>query len=462
MKKLSTQLTLSIIVIILVIVSLISLVSNLMLNRQFERYISVQQKERASEITESLSLYYNSFTRIWNLDSIHALGMHSLNEGYILSVYDNRDNKIWDAESHEMTLCLKVMEEISARMEQHGAEGAFTAYEYSIEQNGQKIGTAKISYYSPFFLSENDFSFLGSLNAIFIAVGLISILASLFIGELLARRITRPIVKTSDIAMQIAAGNYDIQFEGETKTRELRNLMLTINHLASALSRQEKFRKQLSADIAHELRTPLATLGTHLEAMTMQIWEPTPERLKSLHEEILRLSTIVADLERIERVEGENLMLNKAPVDLFELVRTVCVSFEGELRKKDLKFTLDGGASVINIDKDKISGVISNIMSNAVKYTPEHGEIRAYVQDSENNSIFIMEDTGIGIPQDELPHIFERFYRADKSRNRNTGGTGLGLAIVKAIVTAHGGTVDVQSGLNPGSRFIVTLPKHVS
>lgn len=459
MKKLSTQLTLSILAVVLITMTLISLSSNFILKGQFEKYISAQHQKNISEITKSLSLYYSPLTRTWDLGSVHALGMYSLNEGYILKLFDNSGTDIWNAENHNIVLCSKVMSEISMRMAQYGQEGGFSEHVYVVENNGQNIGTLKVSYFGPIFMNENEFSFIKSLNMILIIAGLFAVVFSILIGGILARRIARPITKISVIAKEIANGNYAMHFEGETKIIELKSLMSVINYLSSMLSKQEKFRKQLSADVAHELRTPLTTLSSHLEAMTLHIWEPTPDRLKNCHEEILRLNTLVADLEHLERAEGENLTLSKTPTDLRELLSSVCGSFERELLKKDLTFTLEGDSTIVNVDKDKIRQVACNLMSNAVKYTPEHGEIRVQIQDSEKNGIFIIEDTGIGIPSDELPHIFERFYRADKSRNRGTGGTGLGLAIANAIVNAHEGSIEVQSELNHGSRFMVTIPK---
>jgi signal transduction histidine kinase len=332
--------------------------------------------------------------------------------------------------------------------------------DYDITQSGRQIGVVNIRFYGPYFLSDTDFQFLDSLNLLLVSTGLVCLLLSILAGAWLARRISRPIAKTAVIAQEISAGNYAIQFEGKTKTRELQNLVSSINDLANALSMQEALRNRLTADVAHELRTPLATLGTHLEAMIEGIWAPTPERLTSCHEEILRLGKLVSDLERIEKVESDNLNLDRAPTDLLQLARTVCGSFESELANKNLRLDIDGEACVISIDKDRISGVISNLMSNAVKYTPENGQISVLVQSSEHTSILIVEDTGIGIPESELPFIFERFYRADKSRNRGTGGAGLGLAIVKSIVTAHGGAVSAQSVLGHGSRIIITLPKN--
>jgi signal transduction histidine kinase len=349
------------------------------------------------------------------------------------------------------------MDDITNRMREYGRAGEFASHDYPLTQNEQEVGSVSISYFGPYFLTKGDFDFISSLNIVLMIVGLSSLLLSFIVGLILARRIARPVAKTAEIAGQIAAGNYDVQFEGETKTEELRDLVSSVNHLAMALSKQETLRKRLTADVAHELRTPLATLGTHIEAMTLGVWEPTPARLKSCHEEILRLGKMVADLERLERAESDNLKLHKTPTDLLALTRSVCDNFAGELMSKNLRLNIDGAPAVVSIDKDRISGVIGNLMSNAVKYTPEGGCIQIFVQDNERDVVFAIEDDGAGISENELPFIFERFYRADKSRNRNTGGAGIGLAIVKSVIAAHGGTVDVQSEPGKGSRFIITF-----
>ncbi|GHU66331.1 hypothetical protein AGMMS49983_15740 [Clostridia bacterium] len=304
--------------------------------------------------------------------------------------------------------------------------------------------------------------FAACMAAHYPSVALFSAIFSICMGLILARRISLPIVKTVAVTEQIAAGNYDIRFESPTKTTELHNLVEAVNHLADTLSQQEALRKQLTADVAHELRTPLTTLGTHLEAMTEGVWDPTPERLNSCHEEILRLGKMVSDLERLERTEADNLQLDKTDTDLLALARTVSENFDGELSRKNLGLDIRGDASVVPLDKDRITGVIGNLLSNAVKYTPEGGHICITAKDTQSEAFLTIEDTGIGIAEEDLPYIFERFYRADKSRTRGmggTGGAGIGLAIVKSIVAAHGGEVTVKSEPNKGSRFTIRLPK---
>ena len=351
------------------------------------------------------------------------------------------------------------MDDISIRMDKYGTAGAFVTQEYTLTQNGQTVGSVSIRFYGPFFLNESDVVFLDALNLLLMVIGIASLLLSFVVGGLLARRIARPITKTAEIAKQIAAGHYDIHFEGQTRTRELNNLISTLNYLADALAKQENLRKQLTADVAHELRTPLTTLGSHLEAMIEGVWQPTPERLRSCHEEIIRLGKLVFDLERLERAESVDPKLDKAPVDILLLVHSVCGNFDAELANKNLQLTIDGAASVISVDKDAMSRVITNLVSNAVKYTPQGGQILITIHESVNDVVFVVEDNGPGIPESELPFIFERLYRADKSRNRSTGGAGIGLAIVKSIVVAHGGSVKAENRPELGSRFIVILPK---
>ncbi|WP_037585935.1 sensor histidine kinase [Stenoxybacter acetivorans] len=459
MRSLRTQLSLAIVFVVLIAVVLISFFSNVLIVRQFEGYIIEQQDARVKTITDNLAQYYNGLTNTWDLNAIHALSMYSLNDGYIIKVSDYRGETVWNAENHDMGLCQQTMMDIMARMEAHGAAGEFVSVNYDLTQNEQKIGTASVKHYGPFFLSENEFSFIGALNVILAVIGVLSLVFSFVVGWLLARRLVRPIRKTADIAAAIADGRYDVQFESKTNTRELNHLVFSINHLSCALARQESLRKQLTADVAHELRTPLATLGTHIEAMVEGIWKPTPERLQSCHEEILRLGKMVADLERLEHAESENLKLEKSFVDLLALSKTVCDNFAGQLANKNQRLEIDGVNVIVSIDKDRVSGVIMNLMSNAVKYAPEGSKISIFIQDTPEFAQLSIEDAGPGIPEAELPYIFERFYRADKSRNRDTGGTGIGLAIVKSVVSAHGGTITAGNHVGGGARFTVTLPK---
>jgi two-component system, OmpR family, sensor histidine kinase BaeS len=220
-------------------------------------------------------------------------------------------------------------------------------------------------------------------------------------------------------------------------------------------------RKRLTADVAHELRTPLATLQSHMEAMIDGIWEPDTERLESCHEEILRIGRMVGDLEKLARFESENLVLNREPFDMAELVKRIIINFESDFRNKRVKIDFHGTEQIVTLDKDKISQVVVNLVSNALKYTCEGGDVKVGIRDIGDMIRLTVQDTGIGISEEDLPCIFERFYRADKSRNRLGGGSGIGLAITKAIVEAHTGTIKVTSRLGEGTEFVLELPKNM-
>ena len=459
MKSLRKQLSLSILLTLLITIGLIGLLSNWFMNREFEKYITELGRERRENIVDDLGRQFDGFKRNWKLDYVHAIGMNALYDGYILKLYDAGGNMVWDAENHDMSLCGQIMNEISARMEERGAEGGFVDNTYEIDQNGKKVGAVSIKYYGPFFMNEADFNFINVMNTVLLVIGILSSACSVVVGCLLARRISRPVTKTAYIAKQISKGNYDIRFEPGTRIRELDDLADAINHLSDALKSQEKLRKQMTADVAHELRTPLTALSSHLEAMIEGLWEATPERLKSCHEEVKRLGTLVEDLGQLAKIEGENLVLNKSRMDLFEIVHTVSDTMKGEISKKNLSLSIEGSPVFAEADKNRFSQVVANLLSNAVKYTPEGGAIGIKVYETDRLGIVKVTDTGIGIPETELPLIFERFYRTDKSRNRKSGGAGIGLAIVKSIVNAHGGTVTVESIKEQGSCFTVSIPK---
>lgn len=459
--SLKTKLSLTIALAVLLTVALISVLSNFFIDRQFTAYITKQQELNTQEIADNLSSQYNVKTKTWDVNFVHTIGMAALNDGYIIKVYDLQNQTVWDAETCDLVSCSQVMDNISNRMAQKYPQmnGEFTSKTITMTNDGEKIGTVNIRYYGPYFLSENDFQFLDALNTILIVIGIFCLAFSAVIGFFMAKRLSRPILKTAEAAKRISGGNYEVRLEENTNTKELDELTASINHLANSLGKQEVLRKQLTADVAHELRTPLTSVGTHLEAMVDGIWEATPERLQSCHEEIIRIGKIVQDMESLAKVESENFKLDITQINPAEIAQKAVRSFEAEIRNKKLNVLVEGQCSDISADRDRLSQVFTNLLSNAVKYTPEGGNIKITVSETDRNVCIKFKDNGIGIAEEEIPFVFERFYRADKSRNRLTGGSGIGLAIVKSIVAAHGGTVEAESKLNEGTSFTVTLPK---
>jgi signal transduction histidine kinase len=441
-------------------VFILSLLLNTVIRYRFNDYMEKVEKERSDFIAQQLSSYYNSFSGTWDEGAIHGIGMFALYDGYFVRVTNANGKIVWDAWNHDMTLCAEIMDEITERMnERHiGAEVELVSVEYPIysgrstdDKSTILAGTITIQYYGPFFLSEEAAWFLDTLNAVLLIVGGISLVVSIIIGLLLARRIASPVTKSAEIARSIASGDYKIRFEEKTKMRELDDLTESINHLADGLLEQEALRKRLTADVAHELRTPLSAISAHLEAMSDGVWEPTKERLLSCYEESVRLSKLVSDLEKLAVADNENFNLNLAPVNLKKLSENTVATFEREIKEKELKVSVLGSETEVMLDAGRFTQVIANLLHNAIKHTPKGGEIKITV----TSGAFTIEDTGEGIPEKDLPYIFERFYRVDPSRSRESGGTGIGLAIAKAIVKAHGGDIIATSQEGKGSRFEV-------
>ena len=236
--------------------------------------------------------------------------------------------------------------------------------------------------------------------------------------------------------------------------------------METSLENQERLRRRLTTDMAHELRTPLANVSSHLEAILEGVWEPTEKRLQGCYDELMRISGIVTDLEKMRQIEGENLIFDKEPVDLFKLVRAVRGAFEPELLKKRLTCSICCTSGDVPVpvpgNEKRLHQVVFNLLSNAVKYSNEDGHIFIKLETSHSHVLLTVEDQGTGISKEELPFVFERFYRTDSSRTRKTGGAGIGLAIAKSIVLAHGGKIWAESEEGKGSRFFLSLPREIN
>lgn len=459
--SLRTMIAVRFVFLVLAVIFLISIAANLLISRQFEKYVEEQQKIKAEELAQNLSYQYDNAADEWNLDYIHGLGMYALDEGYIIKLYDVDENVVWDAENHDMTHCAQMMETISVRMQENRPElqGEFVTHRFELKQEGFVTGFLDISYYSPYYMNENEFRFMEALNRILIAASIFSLLGAVVMGLILANSIAKPIAKTVEITEQISDGDYSIRFKDSVRTQELFGLTQAVNQMAETLDEQETMRKRLTSDVAHELRTPIANVSSYLEAIIEGVWEPTPERMQNCYDELKRISRLVSDLERLQQVENENLKLHKTEEDLAELIQAVIRNFEKQLEEKNLHCTVMGSHAGAFVDRNRMQQVITNLISNAVKYSNENGNIRIVIEDGTDTVVIRVEDDGIGIAEQDLKFIFERFYRTDRSRNRRTGGVGIGLAIAKKIVQAHGGKIRAESQVGHGSSFIVVLPK---
>lgn len=463
MKKMRLRTILSLLfaAIVLLTVFLVSLFSGIFINRQFEEYVKKSQSEEATELAESIQSNYDEESESFNIDYVHGMGMYALKEGFIIRLYDKDMNLLWDAENHDMELCHDVMDDIMIRMHSRMPElkGDFVTYSYDLKSGEKLTGILQISYYTPYYLNENEFRFIKALNNILVIVGLVSIAIAAFFGMLISRRITKPISGVITASKKISEGNYDVRVNTGVKEQETYELADAINTMAKTLKEQEYLRKQMTADIAHELRTPVTNTSSYIEMMMDDVMEPTPERLKSCYDELQRLSAIIGDLDRLESAELNGIIPDKQEFGLYELAESILQGFNTKLDEKKIDAKVTGSEVAVFADRGRIGQVIANLVSNAIKYTDEKGKITINISKVEDKAVMVVEDTGIGISPEDQTRVFERFYRTDKSRTRKTGGAGIGLSISKAIVQSHNGTIRCESEPRVGSKFIVSLPE---
>jgi signal transduction histidine kinase len=459
-QGLRTKLSLSYVVVTLVCVAIIMLLSNVLLEKQFREYIIRNQENKNTSIVSQISQQYGRDLK-WRSDVIESIGVNALEEGLIVKVTDKAGAVIWDATVYNNGYCQQMIEHMSRNMARRMPDmnGGYVSVEYPVKSDLKEVGTVQIGYYGPYYYNDNDLAFISTLNTLLFGAAIFSMLFALVMGVFMAKRLSMPIQRVIKAARMISRGTFSDRITETTDTREIMQLTTTINDLAETLQNQENLRKRLTADVAHELRTPLATLQGHLEAMIDGIWKPDAERLKSCHEEVIRINRMVGDLEKLARFERENLILDKTEFDVTERILSIIKANEAEFSSKHIQVDFSGEKQGIHADRDKISQVIVNLISNALKYTPDGGKIGIRVRGDEDTVKITVSDNGMGIPPEDLPHIFERFYRADKSRNRSTGGAGIGLTISRAIVEAHKGTITVQSELDEGAEFTVSLSR---
>jgi two-component system sensor histidine kinase BaeS len=295
-----------------------------------------------------------------------------------------------------------------------------------------------------FIKSSNTF-----LTYIVIGLGLTALLLSF----LVARRISRPLQELTAAADKLAAGEPGGLVK-VTTSDEIGRLAATFNRMSEALSAQDKMRKQLVSNAAHELRTPLMVIKGELEGMMDGLLPTSPEALQSLHDEATRLTAILNGVDELTRAQAAFININRQPVNLVPFFRQVLSKFSHQADELAIDIAVLGDdRCIVQLDPEHLTRIIINLASNALRAMPEGGtlEVKAS-QTDQNSALIIMSDSGTGISTDQLPHIFERFYKG------KDGGLGLGLAIVRELVEANGGTISVASELGIGTSFLIEFP----
>ncbi|MGU8571068.1 sensor histidine kinase [Clostridium perfringens] len=458
-KSLNFKVIVPSIVIIIIVTLLTVVISKFYFDKKFGDYIMIKNQNTVQNILMELSEQYSD--NEWNYKNIEKITYNSLDKGIIVALYDKEDKEIMNIEKNSKDKCNRIMNFIKSSMEgKYGSTTSqFEPVYYPLIKSGEKIGEVRVKFYGPIFYMQNELVFLDIVNKIILGIGVLLILASTIMGFIISRSITRPINKLMTKAKYISKGEYDKKIEINTDILEINDLINSINNLSQSIKEQENIRKRLTGDISHELKTPLTNIQSHLEAMIDGIWEPTEERLLSVKEEAERLSSLVSDMQKLNKYDESSIKLKKDNVNISDIICFVIFQFSNLAKSRNIKIEYEKNNINLYCDKDKITQALVNILSNAIRYSNEGSTIFIEEKLKDNKVIISIEDQGIGISEEDLKYVFERFYRADKSRTRATGGTGIGLTIVKSIVSSHGGEVKLESKLGEGSKFTIILPK---
>ncbi|MEJ2596768.1 MAG: HAMP domain-containing sensor histidine kinase [Anaerolineales bacterium] len=327
-----------------------------------------------------------------------------------------------------------------------------------ISVDGQQVGTILTANEPPGF-NPQEAQFLQRTNEALIYAMLGALLVALAIGILLARTLTSPLQALTRAAQSITQGQLEQQVKVGASD-EIGQLATAFNRMSQEVARVNQLRRQMTADIAHDLRTPLTVISGYVESMRDGDLKPTTERFALIYSEIERLQNLVGDLRMLSMADAGELSLNPQSISPKNLLERTSALFRNQAERQHVTIQVDAGDDLPNIcvDEARMIQVLGNLISNALHYSSSDGTITLAAQPSGDRLEIRVEDMGIGIPADELPYIFNRFHRGDKSRHTETGETGLGLAIVKALVEAHGGSVLAESHPDEGTIIRLAFP----
>jgi two-component system OmpR family sensor kinase/two-component system sensor histidine kinase BaeS len=428
---------------------------------QFTHFMIDNQMLRPEQIQQSLVNYYHRQTSWQGVDeqldllvASESIGRMSGMMGGIMGMMSGR---------------LQILDDTGQVVaDSFTAPGALPLNSQSTRQwplvvDGQQVGTLLVEGSMMGMSGVDDQTILTGVTRAVLIAGLVAGAVALLMGGLLVHQITQPLAGLTQASGRIAAGDLSVRVPFRSHD-ELGDLAVTFNRMADSLETQKTLRKNFMADIAHELRTPLAGIQGTVEALQDGIFPLTVENLLPIHDEVTLLNRLVEDLRTLANAEAGNIALDLALLSLEDLAERQVNTFQYRAAEHhiDLRLEIQESLPSISGDGQRLSQVLSNLIDNALRHTPDGGTVCVCVQPAYNGIQLIVRDTGTGIPSTDLPHIFDRFYRVDRSRSRETGGSGLGLAIARQLVEAQGGRIWANSpppGQPHGAEFHVVLPE---
>ena len=327
-----------------------------------------------------------------------------------------------------------------------------------VEVDGEVVGTVLVSGVRP-TLDRRESRYLANFDRASLYAALAAIILAVFLGIVFTRNLTGPLNELTQAIRAMAKGDLHQTVPVNSKD-ELGELAQAFNSMSAELDQALQSRRRMTADIAHDLRTPLTVIAGYLEAMQEGVLESTPQRLEVIYREVQHLQGLVSDLRTLSQADAGELRLNLQEIPLQEILQQAAAAYQpyAAANEIDLRVEVADSLPKLQVDEARMAQVMGNLIGNALRYTEKGGSIQLSARQVDGQVEIAVEDTGAGIAPEDLPHVFERLYRADRSRQTENGESGLGLAIARALILAHGGSIEAESTLGKGTRMIIRLP----
>ncbi len=446
-SRLGQRLTVAFIVVGAGSALLTALLVNVAFGNRFDAYQEQQRQARERQLASAFTAAYDP-SQGWQVERLDSLAPLVAMAGAEVRLDDDAGRFVWSLGNAQMGPEMAQM-----HRDMTSAGPLLPPERVSLDVRGEPVGALLISLPQG-TVPVADKEFRSAVNRLLIVGGLVAGALSVGMGLVITRRTLRPITALTDAARDLRAGDRSRRTTVEGND-EIAQMAQAFNELVDSLEREDEVRRAFAADVAHELRTPLAVLRSQLEAVQDGVIEPGTALFGSLHDETLRLGRLVADLEMMTSADSAEFDLHPSPVDLAGVVSGAVAGLGHRFDEERLQLVSRTRPVVVSGDKSRLQQVVTNLLTNALKFVPPGGAVVISTQRVGPWAELTICDDGPGISTEDLDRIFERFYRGHQVR---TGGSGIGLAVVAALVQAHGGEVTASNQPNGGACFRVRLP----
>lgn len=426
----------------------ITVIANISISFFFSGYLRESRAKNDINVVEYIQELHSQYNGLNNY-ALMSIIHYALSQDININIRDLDHEILWSSDNSDMMHGMK-----RKYRNQKSIDTISREYPYMYED--EQIAIIEIERPKSIISSLEDKRFLWTINISLALASVFTLGMALYFSSHLEKKFLNPIYKIKENTKIIEDGKYKDLVKVETNTAELCELSLSVDKLAERLDHQETLRKRMTNDIAHELRTPLSSIKSHLEAFMDGVWEPSIEKLSVIYNETNRLTRLINELSDLSILENDGITLDLKKINISNVIDDILEGFEPMFIGKniELKKDIQNNIEILG-DLDSLNRIFINLLSNSYKYTNENGVIYVTLKEVDSKIKLSIRDNGIGIPKEDLKYVFERFYRSDLSRNRETGGTGIGLTITKALVDAHKGHINIESEVGKGTEVTV-------